>query len=83
MYKEIVFEKRHMSKREMKMVWIFFILINSLNIKKNMLNAYFLMIIYITILNGMAFPEANSQKLDYLFSKLLGYEHYAENYKVA
>ena len=48
-----------------------------------MLNAYFLMIIYITILNGMAFPEANSQKLDYLFSKLLGYEHHAENYKVA
>ena len=35
MYKEIVFEKRHMSKREIKMVWIFFILINSLNIKKH------------------------------------------------
>ena len=29
------------------------------------------------------FPEANSQKLDYLFSKLLRYENHAENYKLA
>ena len=48
-----------------------------------MLNAYYLITIYITIVNGMVFPEANSQKLDYLFSKLLRYENHAENYKLA
>ena len=47
-----------------------------------MLNAYYLITIYITIVNGMVFPEANSQKLDYLFSKLLRYEHHTENYKL-
>ena len=30
----------------------------------------------------MIFPEANSQKLDYLFSKLLRYEHHAINHKL-
>ena len=30
----------------------------------------------------MVFPEANSQKLDYLFSKVLSYKHHAENYKL-
>ena len=43
--------------------------------KRNMLNAYYLIIIYITIVNGIF--------LDYLFSKLLRYEHQAENYKLA
>ena len=33
--------------------------------------------------NGMVFPEANSQKLDYLFSKLLRYEHHAINHELA
>ena len=31
----------------------------------------------------MVFPEANSQKLDHLLSKLLRYEHHAEIYKLA
>ena len=31
----------------------------------------------------MVFPEANSQKLDYLCSKVLSYKHHAENYKLA
>ena len=48
-----------------------------------MLNAYYLITIYITIVNGMVSPDANSHKLDYLFSKLLRYEHHAENYKLA
>ena len=30
----------------------------------------------------MVFAEINSQKLDYLFSMLLRYEHHAENYKL-
>ena len=33
--------------------------------------------------NRMVFPEANSQKLDYLFSKLLRYEHHAINHELA
>ena len=48
-----------------------------------MLNAYYLITIYITIVNEMVFPEPNSQKLDYLFSKLLRYGHHVENYKLA
>ena len=47
-----------------------------------MLNAYYLITIYITVVNGMVFPEANSKKLDYLFSKLLLYEDHAENDKL-
>ena len=31
----------------------------------------------------MVFPEANWQRLNYLFSKLLSYEHHAEKYKLA
>ena len=31
----------------------------------------------------MVFSEANSQKLDYVLSKLLRYEHHAEIYKLA
>ena len=31
--------------------------------KKKMLNAYYLITIFITIGNGMVFPEANSQKI--------------------
>ena len=48
-----------------------------------MVNAYYLIIIYITAVNGKVFPEENSQKLDYLFSRLLGYEHHAENSKLS
>ena len=48
-----------------------------------MLNASYLITICAAIVNGIVFPEANSKKLDYLFSKLLRYEHYAENYKLA
>ena len=39
-----------------------------------MLDAYYLIIIYITMINGMIFQEINSQKLDYLFRKLLSYQ---------
>ena len=39
-----------------------------------MVNAYYLIIMYITTVNRMVFPEANLQKLDDLFSKLLRYE---------
>ena len=38
---------------------------------------------YITLPNGMVLPEVNSQSLDWFFQKLLRYEHYAENYKLA
>ena len=38
---------------------------------------------YITLANGMVLPEVNSQSLDWLFQKLLRYEHHAENYKLA
>ena len=31
----------------------------------------------------MVLPEVNSQSLDWLFQKLLRYEHHAENYKLA
>ena len=43
------------------------------------MNAYYLIIIHTTIANEMIFPKANSQKLYYLFSKLLRYEHQTEN----
>ena len=43
----------------------------------------YLIIIYITIVNGMVWPEVNSQKLDYLFKKLLLFEHDAESCKLA
>ena len=48
-----------------------------------MVNICYLIIIYTTTLNGMVYPEANSQKWNYLFSKLLRHEHHAENYKLA
>ena len=48
-----------------------------------MVNAYYSIIIYIAIVNGMVFPEASSQKFDYFFSKLLRYEQHAESYKLA
>ena len=47
-----------------------------------MLNAYYLIIIYINIVNGMVFQEENLQKLDYFFSKLR-HEHHTTNYKLA
>ena len=43
----------------------------------------YLIIIYITLANGMVLLEVNSQSLDWFFQKLLRYEHYAENYKLA
>ena len=48
-----------------------------------MLLVCYLIIIYITLANGMVLPEVNSQSLDWLFQKLLRYEHHAENYKLA
>ena len=48
-----------------------------------MVNIYYLIIIYTTTLNGTVYPEASSQKWNYLFSKLLRYEHHLENYKLA
>ena len=43
--------------------------------------ACYLIIIYITLANGMVFLEVNSQCLDWLFQKLR-YEHHVENYKL-
>ena len=43
----------------------------------------YLIIIYITLANGMVLPEVNSKSLDWLCEKLLRYEHHAENYKLA
>lgn len=48
-----------------------------------MVNAYYLIIIYITIVSRMVFAEVNSQKLGHLLSKLLRYDYLAENYKLA
>ena len=57
---------------------------NTLNMKKTWwMNAYYLIITHTTIVNEMVFPEANSQNLYYLFSKLLRYEHQTKNYRLA
>ena len=42
-----------------------------------------LIIIHIILANGVVLPEVNSQSLDWLFQKLLRYEHHVENYKLA
>ena len=48
-----------------------------------MLLVCYLIMIYITLGNGMVLPEVISQSLGRLFQKLLRYEHHAENYKLS
>ena len=47
-----------------------------------MLLVCYLIIIYIKLANGMILPKVNSQYLNWLFQKLLRYEHHGENCKL-